>query len=122
MPDTNNWKIIYYQINSQSNSPVYNFIESLDFKSKAKISNTFDLLEKYGINLGMPHVKKMKNYNLWELRILGGDNIRIFYVAVKDKKFLLLHGFLKKKQKTDAKEIKTALNRLNDYLIRNKQL
>ena len=120
MLDTNNWKIIYYQVNNQGSSPVYDFIESLDFKSQAKISNTFDLLEKYGVNLGRPHVKKLKNYNLWELRILGGDNIRIFYVAIKDKKFLLLHGFFKKKQKTDTKEIKIALKRLNDYFSGNR--
>jgi phage-related protein len=120
MVDKSNWKIIYYQASNQKNFPVYDFIESLDFKSQAKVSSSFDLLEKYGINLGIPHIKKLKSYDLWELRILGGDNIRIFYVAVKDRKFLLLHGFVKKKQKTDFKEIKIALNRLNDYLNRNK--
>ena len=120
MLDKNNWKIIYYKLGNQNKFPVYDFIESLDLKSKAKISISFDLLEKYGINLGMPHVRKLKNYDLWELRILGGDNIRIFYVAIRDRKFLLLHGFIKKKQKTDAKEIKIALNRLNDYFIKNK--
>jgi len=75
MSDTNNWKIIYYQTDNQKVSPIYDFIESLDLKSQAKVSASFDLLEKYGINLGMPHIKKLKNYGLWELRILGGDNI-----------------------------------------------
>jgi phage-related protein len=120
MLDKSNWKIIYYQADNQKKSPVYDFIESLDFKSQAKISSSFDLLERYGINLGIPHIKKLRNCDLWELRILGGDNIRIFYVAVKDRKFLLLHGFVKKKQKTDIREIKIALHRLNDYFNRNK--
>ena len=108
------WKIIYYQ-NGRDEAPVYIFIESLNLKAQSKIYNTFELLEKYGLNLGLPYVKKLKGYDLWELRVVGGDNIRIFYVTVESKKFLLLHGFVKKKQKTDIKEIKVALKRLDEY-------
>lgn len=118
MPKAKYWDIVYYQSKNEGNFPVYDFIESLDVRLQSKISNTFDLLEEYGINLGLPHVKKMSGYDFWELRILGNDNIRIFYVAVTDRKFLLLHGFLKKKRKTDKKEIKIALNRLKEF--RNK--
>jgi phage-related protein len=83
--------------------------------AQAKISNTFDLLLEFGIRLGLPHVKKVVNTNLWELRIVGGDNIRIFYVASSGKKFLLLHGFVKKTQKTNKNELKTAIFRLKKF-------
>ncbi len=83
--------------------------------AQAKISNTFDLLLEFGIRLGLPHVKKVVNTNLWELRIVGGDNIRIFYVASSGKKFLLLHGFVKKTQKTNKNELKTAIFRLKEF-------
>ena len=113
------WKIIYYQ--SQSGDyPVAEFIDGLDKKAKAKIINTFTLLEDFGIKLGSPRAEKLKGTDLWELRILGSDNIRIFYIAITGKTFLLLHGFYKKKQKTDRREIKTAEDRLLDFNSRKK--
>jgi phage-related protein len=114
-----NWTILYYET-LQGNSPVYDFIDKLHPKIQAKVANTFDLLEQYGTLLGAPHVKKITSYSFWELRILGTDNVRIFYVAYTEKTFLLLHGFLKKKQKTDKKELKVAQERLSEYKSRVK--
>lgn len=111
------WKIIYYET-SQGNSPVFELIQNLDIRVQNKIATVLDLLEELGILIGSPHSKKVTGTPLWELRILGSDNIRIFYVAVVNRKFLLLHGFQKKKQKTDKKEIKTAIDRLNEYKSR----
>lgn len=112
------WSILYYQSTQQISSPVYEFINSLDADAKSKVINSVNLLEGYGIRLGPPHVKKVTGADLWELRILGSDNIRIFYIAVPGKSFLLLHGFIKKKQKTERKEIKTATERLKKYRSR----
>ena len=109
------WNIIYYQSLQQVSSPVYDFINRLDPTAKSKVINTINLLEEYGIRLSPPRAKKLAGTDLWELRMLGEDNIRIFYVAVVNKAFLLLHGFIKKKQKTDKKEIKTAMARLKEY-------
>ncbi len=100
-------------------SPVYAFIESLPDKTQSKLINTFDLLTEFGIQLRKPHAKKVAGTPLWELRILGEENIRIFYIAVTSATFLLLHGFKKKKQKTPQKEIKTALKRLEGYQKRS---
>lgn len=111
------WKILYYKT-FQGADPVYEFINSLDGKIKSKIINTIDLLEEFGIGLGLPHAKKLTGTSLWELRVLGSNNIRIFYVAVIGKNFLLLHGFQKKKQKTDRREIKIATDRLKEYMSR----
>jgi len=113
MPN-NNWKIVYYH-DQKGKEPIYEFIESLDPIAQSKVSNTFDLLIQFGIKLGLPHVKKVVNTNLWELRILGGNNIRIFYIASTDRQFLLLHGFIKKAQKTNKKELKIAVSRLKDF-------
>lgn len=111
------WKIAYYKT-FQGTYPVFDFINSLDGKIKSKIINAIDLLEEFGIRLGLPHVKKLIGTPLWELRIIGGDNIRIFYVAITGKSFLLLHAFQKKKQKTDRKEIKIAIGRLREHVSR----
>lgn len=111
------WEIIYYET-SQGSSPVFEFIQNLNPKIKSKVIGAMDLLKQLGTLVGPPHSKKVTGTTLWELRILGSDNIRIFYVAVINRKFLLLHAFQKKKQKTDIKEIKTANDRLNDFKSR----
>lgn len=108
------WEIIYYET-SQGNSPVFEFIQNLDPKIKSKVIGVMNLLKELGTLVGSPHSKKIIGTPLRELRILGSDNIRIFYVAVVNRQFLLLHAFQKKKQKTDTREIRTAINRLDDY-------
>lgn len=113
------WKIIYYEI-SKGKFPVKEFIDNLDEKAKSKVVNALDLLFEFGIKISPPHAKKLTGTPLWELRTIGSFNIRIFYVAVIGKTFLLLHAFQKKKQKTDKKEIKLAEGRLKDYQSRLK--
>lgn len=113
------WKIIYYQT-INGGYPVKEFIGSLNSKAKSKIINALDLLEEFGISLGLPHSKRISGRELWELRILGKDNMRILYVAIIGKTFLLLHGFQKKKQKTESRDIKIAESRLEDYKLRLK--
>ncbi len=43
---------------------------------------------------------------------------RIFYFLPIGNKFVLLHGFLKKDQKTSKKELETALRYKEDYVRR----
>src|SRR3990172_12564895 len=77
-------------------SPVEEFIDSLDDKSRASIARTLDLLEEFGINLGMPYAKHLEK-QLWELRIRHGRNrYRIIYFLHSGQTFVLLHGFAKK--------------------------
>ena len=86
------------------------FIESLEKPTIAKVLRTIDLLEKFGQKLGPPHTKKISTH-LFELRISGKQEIRIFYSFHKSQ-ILLLHGFIKKSQKIPQKEIKIALQKL----------
>ncbi|MDO5564964.1 MAG: type II toxin-antitoxin system RelE/ParE family toxin [Eubacteriales bacterium] len=53
--------------------------------------------------------------DIWEL--IPGKN-RIFYF--KDNKFVLLHQFVKKTNKTPTREIEKAKNERDDYIKRNK--
>ncbi len=111
------WKIKVYT-SLGGDIPVKEFIKSLDKKAQIKVSRTIDLLEEFGLEGAHPHVKKLVGTSLWELRILGGDSIRILYITMTGKVFLLLHGFKKKKQKTPPKEIKIAQERLKEYQAR----
>ena len=111
------WKVQVYESPS-GDKPVEEFIKSLDEKAQLKISRTLDLLEEFGLEGAFPHFKKLAGTSLWELRILGSDSIRILYITITGKIFLLLHGFKKKSQKAPPKEIVTAQRRLNEYQTR----
>ena len=111
------WKILLYRT-AQGESPVKEFIDDLELKAQTKVYNTINLLRDFGIKVGSSHIKKLAGTELWELRILGEDSVRILYIAITGKSFLLLHGFKKKKDKTPPNEIKTALIRLAEHKSR----
>ena len=81
-------------------------IKSLQKSTIAKVLRTIDLLEQFGQKLGPPHTKKISAH-LFELRVSGKQEVRIFYSFHKSQ-ILLLHGFVKKSQKIPQKEIKIA--------------
>lgn len=111
-------KVIYYTTLTGEN-PVSDFLDTLSEKQQTKVLRIFINIETYGLQSILPHVKKLISTPFWEIRILGKDNIRVFYVLVFGQEILALHGFFKKKQKTPPKEIETALSRYRDWLKRN---
>lgn len=80
-----------------------------------KILTHIRALESYGTRIGEPQVKHIGG-SLWELRPLSH---RIFFFYWRDNKFILLHHFMKKTQKTPQKEIERATQNMKDYLERN---
>jgi len=88
---------------------VEKFIQNLDSHTIAKTFRTIDLLEKFRNQLGMPHSKKVTS-NLFELRIRGKQEIRIFYCFYNNC-ICLIYGFIKKSQKTPKKELQNAENK-----------
>ena len=106
------WKVIYY-VSARGDNPVKTFLDALP-KAKLKAFRIFSNIEEYGLTSVIPHLKKLPGTPFWEIRILGRDNVRIFYVTQKEKQILLLHAFTKKTNKTPTKEIKIAEARLNE--------
>lgn len=87
-------------------------------KHKAKAIRTIDLLSEFGRELTEPYSKHLEN-GLWELRVKQASDIsRIFYFAEVGDSFILLHGFVKKTQKTPKKELERAKKYLADYVRR----
>jgi len=107
------FKIELYENNGRK--IIEDFIISLTDKTISKIMWLFDILEKYGPNIGMPYVKKI-TVNLFELRIRKQESIRFFFILKKNT-IIILHGFKKKKMKIPIKEIEIAKNRLTKYNI-----
>jgi phage-related protein len=83
--------------------------------NRDKILAYIGALEKYGTRIGQPIVKHIDG-SLWELRPLSN---RIFFFYWKDNKFVLLHHFIKKRQKTPPREIEQARSRMKDFIERN---
>jgi phage-related protein len=107
------WKVKFFQT-ERGDYPVRDFILEQNPKTHAKIILSIELLRDNGPFLKPPHIKKLKP-NLYELRILGRDPIRIFYTIYK-KEYYLLHAFKKKSQRTPPREFKLAIDRLNEII------
>ena len=99
--------------------PVLEFILGLQPKQQAKIYREIDLLEKFGSDLHYPHVDTIKGdkyKGLLELRIELASNIFIiFFFLHQGNNAILLHGIVKKRQKTPKKELDVALERMKEY-------
>jgi phage-related protein len=98
-------------MNVETDPLVNQFIESLEGHTIAKVFRMINLLEVFGYSLAFPHSKKIDK-SLFELRIRGQQEVRIFYTFHSNSAYLL-HGFVKKDQKIPRRELQTALGKLN---------
>ena len=69
---------------------------------------------EHGPNLGMPHTRGMGD-GLFEVRAKSAEGIgRAFYCALVGQRIVVLHGFIKKTDKTPLKELKLARDRMKE--------
>lgn len=87
------------------------FLHSLEEYTSAKFLRTLDLLERFGYRLGPPYCKKI-GADLFELRIRGQQDVRVFFTFRNDRA-VLFYGFKKKTNKIPVKHLKNALRRLH---------
>lgn len=117
------FKIEFYK-DKADNEPIVEYIQELNEKAKTskehrirlkKIVEYFEVLSQYGTRAGVPYVKHIED-DIWELR---PTNDRIFFFYRKGDTFLMLHHFIKKTQKTPAREIEQAKRNLVDFIERS---
>lgn len=73
-------------------------------------------MANHGANLGMPHTRALGG-GLFEIRVKSAEGIgRAFYCALVGRRIVILHGYVKKSDKTPAKELSIARNRMNEVL------
>ena len=100
---------------------VTRFIREQSSSSKSKIARVLDLLESYGLLLGMPFSKKISRH-LYELRIVGKIQIRFLYCYWQGE-IHILHAFQKRTKKIPLKDLRYAGVKFNDLTdITNKLL
>lgn len=61
----------------------------------------------------MPIIRKLDS-DLWEVRSFLGNKIARVLFTILNSQMILVHGFIKKSQKTPKEDIKLALKRISD--------
>ena len=81
---------------------------------KARYLALLSRMTEYGPELGMPHTRVIGD-GLFEVRAKAVEGSgRAFYCTVVGMRIVILHGFIKKTDKTPAKELKIARDRLKE--------
>ena len=112
------YEVNYYE-DGRGRRPVEEFIDDLPAKMKAKVFGRLELLEEHGPAPGMPFSRHLDD-GIFELRTVQGSDItRVLYFFVAGGEIVLTHGFVKKTQKTPAREIERAKRMREDWRSRN---
>lgn len=86
-------------------------IENWPVGINASFVRITEQIEISGPNLGMPYTRSFGK-GLFEIRARGAEGIgRAFFCCLVDRQVVILHGFIKKTQKTPAKELEIARKR-----------
>jgi len=91
------------------NEPVREWLTELAREQRRAIGTDIKTVQ-LGWPIGMPVVRKLDN-GLGEVRTDFSDSIARVIFTVVDAEMALLHGFIKKSQKTPAVELKIAKQR-----------
>ena len=102
------WTVTYYS------RVVEEFVQALPDGLLARYLRLTDLILEFGPNLGMPHTRAIGD-GLFELRVKGKEGIaRVFFCTIIGRRVVMLHGFVKKSEKTPPKELRMARLRLSE--------
>lgn len=97
------------------NEPVRDWLKGLEREHRKLIGEDIQTAQ-FGWPLGMPLIRKLGK-DLWEVRSHLPDGIARTIFTVRGSLIVLLHGFIKKSQKTPVTELATARKRLNNLVL-----
>ena len=101
---------------SSGEKPIEDFLNSLDIKMRVKVLRNIEHLRLHGNKLREPYSSPIRD-GIFELRTKQGSDItRILYFFYTGNTIVLTNGFIKKTQKTPAREIEKALKYKQIYL------
>jgi phage-related protein len=103
-------RVVFYKT-SLGNEPVRDWLKSLAWEDKKTIGEDIKTVQ-YGWPLGMPVVRKLAP-GLWEVRSRVKNGMARVIFTVDQNVMVLLHGFIKKTQKTPQDDLNLARERLN---------
>jgi len=101
--------VVFFRLDS-GREPVRDWLKGLARESRKIIGEDIKTLQ-FGWPVGMRLARKLVE-NLWELRSKLPQGIARTFFTIYAQKIVLLHGFVKKTQKTPPKELSVAKRRL----------
>ena len=103
------WQITCY-LDARRRNPVEEFIRTLPARERVLVRARIDFLAEVGNGIREPLSKSLGG-GLFELRV---KSTRIFYCFKPGGVIVLLHGFIKKSQKTPRRELQIAMTRMEE--------
>lgn len=93
--------------------PVREWLLDLADEDKKRIGDDIKTVE-FGWPIGMPLCRRMKGHEgLWEVRTdLASQKVARVLFCITDGEMVLLHGFIKKSQKTPQSDLQLATKRM----------
>ena len=102
------WIIAYYS------EAVQVWTDNLPVGIRAMYTRITECMMVSWLNLVMPYTRALGD-DLFEIRVKGKEGIaRVFYCTIVGNTIIMLHGFVKKTQKTPPRELETARGRLQE--------
>ena len=106
-------KVVFFKTDT-GNEPVREWLKTLS-KEDCKIIGTDILTVQYAWPVGKPLVDHLGD-GLWEVRSRLDNRIARTLFVMVNQEIILLHGFIKKQQKTPPDELGLAKKRKKQYL------
>ena len=106
-------KVVFFKTET-GNEPVREWLKELS-KEDCKVIGTDILTVQYAWPVGKPLVDNLGD-GIWEVRSRLDNRIARTLFAMVDQEIVLLHGFIKKQQKTPQDELDLAKKRKKQYL------
>lgn len=114
VPDEDNkptLEVVFYKTEA-GKEPVREWLKDLPREDRRIVGEDIKTAQ-YGWPLGMPLIRKIER-GLWEVRSVITSGIARVFFTVTGGLMVLLHGFVKKSQKTPQNELDTARRRLSN--------
>jgi len=109
---------IAYYTEPSGRKPVTEWLDNLDRNTRAVIMDKIRRLEEHGLTLLRTNMmKRIQNRDEDFYELIGGRCRIALYCEVMSNSFILLHGFIKKRQR-ETREIDIARSRLHEYQLR----
>lgn len=102
--------IVVFFRTERGSEPVREWLKSLSMGEKHIVGEDIKTVQ-FGWPLGMPFVRKIEP-GLWEVRSRLIDRIARVLFTIEYGKMVLLHGFIKKSDKTPQDDLRLARRRL----------
>ena len=103
-------KVVFFRT-ERGSEPVREWLKSLPMGEKRIVGEDIKTVQ-FGWPLGMPFVRKIEP-GLWEVRSRLIDRIARVLFTIEYGRMVLLHGFIKKSDKTPQDDLRLARRRLS---------